>query len=262
MKWKSFIGVVLTISVLAAYLVVSTGFADIKQQSLKCKELRITVCDSLINNFTQPADIKADIKRILTSEGIKTVDEQMCRINTCEMAQLLNKQSILKNTAVYTSIDGILHIDVYQRRPIMRLQRSNSTLYIDESGYIFPLPNAQTVEMPVITGAIPTKISNIFRGEIPENETFLQQAYRLALYLDGDDFWLAQVARLEVVNENNVRVIPIEGKHLIDIGSLENFQYKFKKLEAFYAKVCQADDSTYQRVDLRYGNQIVCTKRK
>ena len=262
MKWKSFIGVVLTISVLAAYLVVSTGFADIKQQSIKCKEMRITVCDSLINNFTSPADIKTDIKHILTSERIKTVDEQMYRINTNEMIQLLNKRSVLKNTVVYTSIDGILHIDVYQRRPIICVQRPNSTFYIDESGYIFPLPNAQTMDMPLITGAISMNIPAGFRGEIPKNETFLQQAYRLALYLDGNDFWLAQVARLEVANENNVRVIPCAGKHLIDMGSLDNFQYKFKKLLAFYAKVCQADDSTYQRIDLRYGNQIVCTKRK
>jgi len=258
MKWKTLISVVLAMSILAAYLVVSTGFADIKQQGLLCSELRITVCDSLVNNFIRPADVE----RILTSERVKTKGERMCQINTYNIVQLLNSRSIIKNASAYTSVDGVLHIDVYQRRPIMRLQRPNSTLYIDENGYIFPLPNAQTTAMPVMTGAIPMNIPAGFRGEIPERETFLQKVYRLALYLDGNDFWFSQVTRLEVADTNNVRIIPREGNHLIDMGSLDNFQYKFKKLLAFYSNVCQADDSIYKRIDLRYGNQIVCTKRK
>jgi len=258
MPWRTIILTILTSALLIAYLLVSTGFADTKQQDLVCGKLRITICDSLVNNFIQPADIE----KILAAEKIKTIGERMCRINTYEMSQLLNTRDVIKNTSVFTSVDGVLHINVYQRRPIIQLQVAAGSFYIDESGYIFPLPGTHTSQVPVITGKVPMKIPAGFRGNIPETETFLQQAYRLALFLDGNSFWQSQVTRLEVTNANNVRMIPREGKHVVDMGSLDDFRYKFKKLFAFYSKVCEADDNIYERIDLRYSNQVVCTKRK
>ncbi|MCL2098170.1 MAG: cell division protein FtsQ/DivIB [Bacteroidales bacterium] len=258
MKWKTIIGVTTTLGVLTAYLIVSTGFADSKQQELVCSELRITVGNNLVKNFIDTADVK----HILTSEGIKTTGERICRINTYEIEQLLNSRSVIKNASAYTSVDGVLHIDVYQRRPIMRVQVAKGVFYIDEHGYIFPSPREQATDIPLMTGTVPMNIPVGFRGEIPNNETFLLQTYRLADYLDKSGFWLSQVKQLKVTNANNVRIIPYLGEHLIDMGSLDNFEYKFKKLRAFYSEVCHADDSTYKRIDLRYGNQIVCTKRK
>jgi len=258
MKWKTIISVTLLMGMLAAYLTVSTGFADIKQQDLVCGKLRITICDSLVNNFIRPADIE----KILASEKINTIGERMCRINTYNISQLLNTWDVIKHTTVFTSVDGVLHINVHQRRPIVCVQAITGNFYIDESGYIFPLPGTHTSPVPVIAGTVPMKIPAGFRGTIPENETFLQQAYRLALFLDENSFWQSQVTRLEVADANNVRIIPREGKHVIDMGSLDNFRYKFKKLLAFYSKVCAADDNLYERIDLRYSNQIVCTKRK
>ncbi|MDR0295527.1 MAG: cell division protein FtsQ/DivIB, partial [Prevotellaceae bacterium] len=252
MPWKIIILTTLTSVLLIAYLVVSTSFADAKQQDLVCGELRITICDNLVNNFIQPADIE----KILASEGIKIIGERMCHINTYDMAQLLNTRDVIKNTSVFTSIDGVLHINVYQRRPIIHIQVATGNFYIDESGYIFPLPGTHTSYAPMITGKIPMNIPVGFRGNIPESETFLQQVYQLALYIDKKDnrFWQSQITRLEVVNAANVRVIPREGNHVIDMGSLDNFQYKFKKLFVFYSKICEADDNAYERIDLRYSN--------
>lgn len=258
MKWKTLIGVVLTLTMLLIYLVVSTGFAKIKQQDLVCNELRITVCDSLKYNFIRPADIKA----ILASERIKTIGERMYSINTYDITQLLNTRNVIKNAAVFTSIDGVLHIDVYQRRPIMRVQTAIGSFYIDESGYIFSLSGAQAANIPIVTGKVPMNIPVGFQGEIPQDETFLQQAYQLALYLDENSLWQSQIARLDVASAANVRIIPKEGAQIIYIGSLDDYQYKFRKLSAFYSHVCLPDDSTYASVDLRYSNQIVCKKRK
>jgi cell division protein FtsQ len=258
MKWKTYTGVGITLSLLIAYLVVSTGFADIKQQDLVCHELRVTVCDSPANDFIQPADVEA----LLAAEGIKTVGEQIYSINTYAITQLLNTRTVIKDATVFASVDGVLHVNVYQRRPIMRVQSAARSFYIDESGYIFPLSGAPSIYAPVMTGNVPTDIPAGFRGEIPEHETFLQQTYRLALFVDKNSFWKSQVTQLDVAGAASVRMIPREGNHVIQMGSLENYQYKFKKLKAFYTKVCPADDSIYEHVDLRYGNQVVCTKRK
>jgi cell division protein FtsQ len=144
----------------------------------------------------------------------------------------------------------------------MRIQAATGSFYIDDSGYIFPLSGVHTSYVPVMTGNVPMKIPAGFRGAIPEKETFLQQVYSLALYLDKNSFWQSQLTQLDVIDAANVCMIPREGNHVIYMGSLAEYEYKFKKLLAFYAKVCPADDDIYGSVDLRYSNQIVCKKRK
>ncbi len=257
MKWKTIIAVILTLGALVSYLVVSTGFVEIKQQDLVCKELQVTICDSLVNSFIRPADIDA----ILTSEGVKIIGERITHINVYDMEQLLNTRNVIKNTVVFTSIDGVLHINVYQRRPIMRMQALTGNFYIDETGYIFPLSGVHTSYVPVMTGNVPMNIPIGFRGEIPAKENFLQQAYHLALFLDENDIWQSQVTQLDVANVNNVTMIPREGKQIIYLGPLDNYEYKFNKLLAYYSKVSPANDTTYVSIDLRYSNQVVCTKR-
>ena len=258
MKWKTIIGVMITMTTLAAYLLVSTGFADTKQQNLLCSEVRITIGGNSTVNAMQAADVEA----LLAAENIKTIGEPVYHINTYNMMQVLNTRGAIKNASAYTTIDGVLHIKLSLRRPIMRVQTSSAALYIDECGYIFPTCGAHSAYVPVMTGNIPMSIPARFRGMIPENETFLQQAYRLALYLDENPFWQSHIAQIDVAKVDDVRIIPCEGNHVIDMGSLDNYRYKFSKLAAFYAKAYPANDNAYERINLSYGNKVVCKKRK
>ena len=52
------------------------------------------------------------------------------------------------------------------------------------------------------------------------------------------------------------------GGQQIEVGSLNRIDKKFKKLKAFYQK--KLKDNTldnYQTINLKYENQVVCTKK-
>ncbi len=258
MNWKTIILTFLTTGVLIAYLVVSAGFVAVKQQDLACSKVDIKVCDSLVNSFIRPAEIAA----IIEQEGNKTIGEKMVRIDVHYLEQLLNKRNVIKNTETFTSIDGVLHIKVYQRRPIVRVQAPSGNFYIDESGYIFPLSGVHTSYVPVVTGQVPMSIPAGYRGKIPEKERFLNQVYHFALFLDNNEFWQSQVTQLHVDNANSVSFIPRVGAQQIYFGALDNYEYKLSKLMVFYRKACPAgEDNNYAVIDLRYGNQIVCRRK-
>ncbi len=232
MPWKNIIVTAFISALLIAYLVVSTGFVEMRQHDLACNAVDIRVCDSLTNSFIRPADIAA----IIEQDGVKTIGDKIIQMNIYQLEQRLNKRSVIKNTEAYVSIDGVLHIRVYQRRPIMRVQSPGGSFYIDDSGYIFPLSGVHTSYVPVMTGNVPISFAGGYRGEIPANEKFLQQTYDFALFLDDDKFWQSQVTQLYVKNATNVEIIPRVGEQRICLGTLDNYNYKLRKLQAFFAR--------------------------
>lgn len=258
MKRGNKITLYITVTLFVIYLAVSTGFVAAKQQSLVCNSMQITVCDSMVNRF-----ISCDkVEKIITDDVGKIIGEYVSRINVHQMEQLLNKRSVIYNTEVFSSIDGVLHVDVYQRRPIVRVQTSVGGFYIDETGYIFPLSlGVYTSFVPILTGNVPSKLTNDFRGIIPKKEIFLQQLYDFALFLDDNEFWRSQIVQIHVNSASDVLLLPRVGHEKIHIGALTDYESKLDKLNVFYHKVRAADEENYSDIDLRYSNQIIC-KRK
>ena len=47
----------------------------------------------------------------------------------------------------------------------------------------------------------------------------------------------------------------------IQLGAIRDLDIKFKKLEAFYNEVIQNNEvEKYKTINLKYNNQVVCTK--
>lgn len=247
-----------TFILFVAYLTVSTGFVASRQQALVCHSVQINVCDSLVSDFINPVTVS----NILSRDAGKTIGEYMTQLDMYKLEQLLTKQNVIKRAEVFSSIDGVLHVNVYQRRPIVRVQTPAYGFYMDETGYIFPLSNVYTSFVPVVTGNIPMNVANKYKGFIPEKEEFLKQIYAFALFLDKHEFWRLQIAQVHVKSASEVDLTPYEGRETIHIGALHGYEYKLSKLKAFYRSAYPAGkESLYSGIDLRYGSQIVC-KRK
>jgi cell division protein FtsQ len=240
------------------YLIVSTGFVASRQQALICHGIQIKICDSVVSRFIRPAMV-ADI---LSRDAGKIIGEYMAQLNSYKLEKLLNSHSVIKDTDVFSSIDGVLHINIYQRRPVVRLQTPTRGFYIDETGYIFPLSSTYTSFVPIVTGNIPMNIGYGYRGVIPEKEKFLQQLYAFALFLDEHEFWRSQIVQVHVEKASEIVLTPYEGRETIHLGALSGYEYKLGKLMAFYRSACPANvASPYSDIDLRYSDQVVC-KRK
>ncbi len=253
--WRKIASLVVVIG-LIAYLAFTSSFVDKKEQDVICRAIHITICDSAVNRFVRPSDIRS----LLDRENKKLVNMPLYQINTYDLEQLLNARSVIKNAEVYPSIDGILHIKVYQRSPIIRLQTNGGNFYMDESGYIFPLSVIYTSYVPIATGNIPMSIKPSYRGEIPKSDKFLKQLYEFALFLQDNDFWQAQVLQIHVTNNREVELVPRVGNQIIKLGDLDDVEYKLEKLFAFYEKAMPVEGwNKYQTLDLRFSNQVVCT---
>jgi cell division protein FtsQ len=52
------------------------------------------------------------------------------------------------------------------------------------------------------------------------------------------------------------------GDHLIEMGSLDNYQEKLRNMKAFYEQVITRNNwDTYGKISLKYKNQVIAIKR-
>src|SRR3989339_1005531 len=248
-------GYVLITAALVAYFFWSSVLTAEETDKLHCTEIKVAVLDSAKNRFVSPAEIK----ELLRVEGITPGESKIKHINLYELENIINNRTAVKISQVSINRRGILKVDITQRRPVLRLETANGGFYMDETAYIFPLMRSFTSYVPVVTGNIPLNIPVGFRGELKNNQKWANKIKELGLFLERENFWNSMVEQIYVDSSGTILFTPRVGKIEIVFGEPENIDFKFKKLYAFYTKVIPAMGwESYKRVDLRFGNQLVC----
>ena len=91
----------------------------------------------------------------------------------------------------------------------------------------------------------------------------IEQVYELAKFIVADTFWNAQAEQIYVNENQELELIPRIGNHRIVIGDAENLAEKFNRLMIFYTQgLNKTGWNNYSVINLKYRNQVVCTKIK
>lgn len=255
-KIVKYILATVTVAIIATYLLLTYVFVENKKQAIVCKNIKVIIDDNDELPFFEPSDIKA----ILLNSGEKIIGEQIDKINTYKLKQILSRRHEIKSIEIFTTIDETLTVEIKQRCPILRIQCKNAHFYIDETGYMFPLSPKPNLNIPIVTGTMPTSIENNYAGNIPKNEKFLNNLYEFAVFLQQNEFWNSMIEQINI-NNNKVELIPQIAEHVVILGSLENFNSKLDKLQKFYKNALPAIGwDKYKTINIEYKNQIICKK--
>ncbi|MEN6619043.1 MAG: hypothetical protein ABFC28_06050 [Rikenellaceae bacterium] len=257
-KILTYLGYTLLFASIAAYLFFSTILAKEKQSEQVCKTIKVIILDSSDNRFVT----KAEIIELLRIEGITPNESKLKHINQHMLECTLNNRNAIRRSEVSYTREGILRVEIRQRRPILRIETQNGGFYMDETAYIFPLVKTFTSYVPVVSGDVPLKLMPGYRGKAKKNAEWAEKLKDLGLYLDKEDFWNSMVEQIYVDNKGIIHLTPRVGEQEIIFGHLDNIAYKFKKLYVFYQEVMPVEGwEKYKSIDLQFSNQIVCKKR-
>ncbi|HOG20266.1 MAG TPA: hypothetical protein PKW37_07485, partial [Salinivirgaceae bacterium] len=171
---------------------------------------------------------------------------------------------------VYRATDGTICINIEQRKPILRvINKYNQSYYVDTEGYLIPLSDHWSARVLVANGDIVEKshknraihIDSLNTNiEIKQQET-LKELIILAKYINEDEFLNAQIEQIYVIR-NEYEMIPKVGSHIIYFGTIDNYVDKFFNLKAIYYKgFANLGWRKYKAINLKYQNQVICTKR-
>lgn len=234
-------------------LVVLMSFIEVKKASQKCKDLKVILPGR--NNFIE----RNEIDRILMDAGGALIGRDLRDINIHKLENSLKSNPFIEFAKVYVDMDGVIHAEVRQRQPILRLiNRANVQFYIDENGLKMPLSENFTANVLVANGLI----DEDFSGKVDTLNTKLaKDLFRMAQFIKADTLWDSQIEQLYVDVKGDIEMVPRVGNHKIILGDADSLQSKFKNLLAFYKKAMpKVGWDTYKSINLKFANQVVCSK--
>jgi len=166
-------------------------------------------------------------------------------LNELEIAFL--QHPAIKNAEVYSNQEGVININLQQRKAVVRIKTDNADYYLDEQGMKMPLSSEYTPRVLVVTGEVfESNHSSIF--------SFVER-------INKDKFWKSQITQVHF-NNKEVIIIPRVGSQKIHFGTLTDVNKKLGNLYQFYKQAMPVKGwQTYSEISLAYNNQIVCTKK-
>ncbi|WP_369695066.1 cell division protein FtsQ/DivIB [Mesoflavibacter zeaxanthinifaciens] len=181
---------------------------------------------------------------IQNQQGVTNVPKETLDLNSLEST--LNKNPIIEFAEVYVNVEGKLTAKVKQKTPIARVLGNNS-YYIDSNGGVMPLSKNYTERVPFVTGFV--KKSN------------LDIVYKVADYVLKDEFLKQNVIEIHQNKNNSIDLKLRQTKFVVHLGQIKQLEKKISNLKAFYIKATKDKVlDKYSKVNLQFGNQVVCTK--
>lgn len=244
---------------LIAYLIISLGFAKAKIESTACNNYFINVRG--INEFVNE-DI---IKEILSDNNINIDTCNISSLNFSLIEEIIESNHYVRNSEVYTDFDGNLYVIISQINPILRIiTKDKGSFYIDSEANKIPLSPNYTAHVPILSGNI--KLNEVLKSDKKNVETkskmFFDDIFNFIIFTQKHDLWKYQFEHIYVTEKQEIEIVPRLGNYIIKIGSLDNYEFKLKKLEALYrTSFGEIKWDMYSGIDLRYSDQIILQKR-
>lgn len=251
-------------------VMVVLGFVESKRVNTSAAGLEVYVDNSDGNYFVE----KDDIANVINDLGYNVNADQIKNIEFGRIEELLDNNPSIKKAHVYADFDGMINVKITQRKPLVRVYSMlGDSYYIDEEGWLMPLSGKYTSRVIIANGNVKagfrgqydTQLSPLFGA----NDTIttsahrqLQDLYRLSTFINYNEFWRSQITQIFVTADGEYELVPRVGNHIIELGTIDEMEEKFAKLFIFYKKgLGTVGWNNYKTINLKYKNQVVCTKK-
>jgi len=234
-------------TLLLGYLAFVLFFINPKAENdQECTNMKIEVLSTSEISYLNEAQVESVLKK----HNLNPVGKKISEINLDSIEKALTENRLIKTAEAYKSIDGTVKIKVSQRVPVLRIISESGNYYVDSEGQTMPVPPNFAAYVPLATG----KISEEYAST---------KLYEFALFLKKNQFWNSQIEQIHVRPNLDIELIPRVGDHFILLGKIEDYEENLDKLRLFYNKGLQKVGwNRYSMINLKFKNQVVCTKKK
>jgi len=222
------------------------------RHEITCNSIDAQIADSLERKFISPGDIQDWMADYGTYLGLRLDSVDLRRVEA-----VIDGKSAVRKSEAWLTDDGVLHISVTQREPVVRFQSASGGYYADADGFLFPLQLRHTARVPVVDGHLPLKLGKDFKGE-PGTEK--ERQWVLAV-IDLVRYLGELVGQITVDKNGNLVLIPREGTERFIFGTPTDIDAKFSRIRNYYVSIAPSRETPYKTVDVRYEGQIICKNK-
>ncbi len=226
------------------------------KSSKPCTDVRITFVHEGKERYTG----KDLVLRLMNNKGLAALKGKPVKgIDLKTMEEKLEKHPWIKNAELYFDNKRILQVKIEEHQPIARIfTPKGSSFYIDSNLKRLPLNDRYTPRLPVFTGFPADRPS--WKGK---DSTLMAGVKTIALYLQQEPFWMAQVDQVDINEDRAFVLLPKVGNHEILFGDAQEPAEKFHRLALFYQQVLAPSGfNAYSLIDVRFAGQVVAVPNK
>ena len=188
--------------------------------------------------FIDEKDVKEFIKKSNPTKRIGDIDIP-------HLEKEVNHFPSVDSANVYLNLNGNLNVDIVQRVPAFRLNKDGQDFYVDSKGNEFPISKNYSHPSMLVTG-------NVKRGEYVKLAELVHK-------INTDDFSRKYFIGISK-EKNSYNLLTSDGNYKVEIGDLENIDFKVKGFKEFAEKfLVFQNPEKYSKVSVKYNNQIVTT---
>jgi cell division protein FtsQ len=234
-------------------IVTLMSFIEIKKAGVVCTDVKVYIPGN------QYFIDKEEVDNILQVKSNVLIGHKLEDINIQALESKLRANPFIEFAKVYIEMDGVIHVEISQRQPILRVvNKFDQDFYVDQHGLKMPLSQNFTAKVLVATGAIDELFAN--RVDSLHNQ-ITKDLYRTADFIRQDSLWSAQIVQIYVNTDHELELIPRVGNHRILLGNADSLSTKFGNLLTFYKQALpRVGQDAYKVINIKYANQVVGIK--
>lgn len=221
-----------------------------KKNHKACRGMEVSFKNDGNNFFIEEKGV-ADLLKV---NGL-VIGQPVETINLKALEETLKNDQWIAEAQLFFDNNQVLQVIVEEKTPVARIFTTEGiSYYIDSACKKLPLSEKLSARIPMFTN-FPSDRAQLSK---PDSE-LLASVKELAMFIQADDFWKAQVSQVDITPEGFV-MIPTVGDHLVELGKGGDWQQKFDRLFSFYKQVwTKVGFEKYGKIDVQFDGQVVAT---
>ena len=153
-------------SAVAAYILYAGTTAQRLRAARTVCKVEIEVVDSSSMGYLVSGRM---VRGWIAQSGIKTKGTAVDKVPLTQIEEMIARNGFVERVDAYVSYDGVLHVDISQRKPLVRLLTDGMNAYVTAEGYVFAAPRASSLYVPVVTGSYRPPFPASYVGSVREH---------------------------------------------------------------------------------------------
>jgi len=238
------------------------AFTDHEYQRGNYKSFQIDV----LNPSEQAMITLDEINGLIIKNFGEIEGSHIARIDLYKLETTVLGNPYVSSCEVFQTIEGDLVLKARVREPLVRIiNQDDKQFYLDYNGYAMPLDPDHPSHVLIANGLITDQFVSLDKSENPltiyADSSVLHQIFAVAFYISKDEFLKSFIDQIYINENREMELVPKIGSQSIIFGSAVDAREKLENLKTFYQKIMSNMDwNVYKSINLKYKNQVVCSK--
>ena len=233
-------------------------FSRMNYLSTPLKSISINIEGGAGHEFIDKDTLLCEIGTICHISSKNTIGN----IDMLQIERHLSNNPWIEKSAAYIGLDSVLYISLKEYEPTLRVfNKSGKSMFVTEQGVVFPISKTYTPRVLVASGNFDFPIDTKMNDSIYQSSG-IAEALHIRQAIQKDEFMQSCIGQIYRNNVGEFEIAVNEIHARVFLGDTCQIDDKLLKMKTFLKhKLGSEELNNYSKVNLKFKNQIVCTKK-